>query len=60
MIMEGNLCVGSTNMKESAMDQRLRMVEERICCGKANSEEFMVKNYHCGEAILVRLRCGKV
>ena len=55
MIIKGNLCVGLTDKKESAMDQQLRMVEERICCGKTNSKEFLVKNYYHGEAIMVRL-----
>ena len=69
--MEGNICVRSTNKKESAMDQWLRMVAERICCGKAtakgflfqkkeNLEEFKPKNYHCGEAILERYFFRKV
>ena len=54
------MLLGSTDRKNYAMDQWLRMVEERICCTKANSKEFLVKNYHCGEAILVRFCCGKV
>ena len=48
------------DMKESTMDRWIRMVVERIYCKKGKFERIMVKNYHCGEAILVIFCCVKV
>ena len=39
MIMEGNLCVRSTYMKDFAMDQQLMMVARRIYCRNIIAEK---------------------
>ena len=60
MVTKGNLRVRSTNMKESTMDERLKMVAERIYCRNIIEKKGKFRRISGKELSLRRDNSGKI